>query len=272
MASRAGKIDGIVDGVQGPLGEWREGPDLLDLVAEELDAQRLAARAREDVDEPTADRNLPALLDSLDALVAGVGQCLDEVVEARTVLTREPDELRAIIRGRHAFRERASGDADHAAACEDVERAGTLADEVGRRLESGAGTHATAREEGHARGIGVPADSLGDVTCLLVLGEEADERALERTMQRREEKRERRLRNAGVRREGVDERAEALIRGERVDETGERRCRWVHAAGGNRVPRRDGTAANADETPPRVARGAGPTNAPRGTPVSLRSR
>ena len=51
------------------------------VVAEELDAERLAARAREHVDEPAAHGDLPALLDALDALVARERELLDERVE-----------------------------------------------------------------------------------------------------------------------------------------------------------------------------------------------
>ena len=53
-----------------PLREGREGADLLDLVAVELDAKRLPARGREDVDEPTAHRELSALLGPIDPFVA----------------------------------------------------------------------------------------------------------------------------------------------------------------------------------------------------------
>ena len=61
---------GLVDRVERALRERRERPDLLDLVSEELDAQRLAAGAREDVDETAAHGDLPALLHPLDAFVA----------------------------------------------------------------------------------------------------------------------------------------------------------------------------------------------------------
>ena len=53
----------------------------LDLVAEELHAKRLSPRAREHVHEPAAHRDLPALLDALDALVARERELLHERVE-----------------------------------------------------------------------------------------------------------------------------------------------------------------------------------------------
>ena len=45
----------------------RERADLLDLVAEELHAQRVLLRGREDVDDATPDRELAASLDEVDA-------------------------------------------------------------------------------------------------------------------------------------------------------------------------------------------------------------
>ena len=72
------------------LGERREGADLLDLVAEELDPQRLAAGRREDVDQAAADRELSAVLDALDAFVAGERELLREPVDAWRVADGDP--------------------------------------------------------------------------------------------------------------------------------------------------------------------------------------
>jgi hypothetical protein len=58
-----------LDLAKSALRERREGADLLDLVTEELDPQRLAAGGREDVDQAAADGELPPLLDALDPLV-----------------------------------------------------------------------------------------------------------------------------------------------------------------------------------------------------------
>ena len=54
----------LVDRMQRALRERRERADALDLVAEELDAERLAAGRREDVDDAAADGELAALLDA----------------------------------------------------------------------------------------------------------------------------------------------------------------------------------------------------------------
>ena len=118
----------------------------------------------------------------------------------------------------------------------DVERPRALADEVSGRLEPRPCVHAAAREQRHAVGVEVPGDGLGDVARLLVLREQADERAAEIHVQRREDEWERRLGDTRVRRKVVRERTEAVARGERVDEAGERGDCVVHAAGGIRIP------------------------------------
>ena len=70
-ASLDGRIDhGAVDRMERPLREGRERAYLLDLVAVELDAKRLATRGREDVDEPAAHCELSALLGPIDPFVA----------------------------------------------------------------------------------------------------------------------------------------------------------------------------------------------------------
>ena len=61
----------LVDRMEGALREGREGADALDLVAEELDAERLAPGGRVDVDDASAKRELASLLRLVDALVAG---------------------------------------------------------------------------------------------------------------------------------------------------------------------------------------------------------
>ena len=89
-------------------------------------------------------------------------------------------------------------------------------------LEAGSRVNPTAREQRDLCRIDVPPDRLGEITCFLVLGEEAHERAAERAVERGEKKREHGLGDTRVRREAVCERAKALARGERVDEPRER--------------------------------------------------
>ncbi len=144
---------------------------MLDLVAEELDAERLTSGARKDVDETAAHGDLPALFDPLDALVAGQRELLDEAVEAALQLGAKTDRRGSLACGRDPLGERACGDADEAAALEHLECTGALPDEVGRRLEAGAGPNAAARKEGDTRRLAVPAHRLGDVARLFVLGQ-----------------------------------------------------------------------------------------------------
>ncbi len=79
-----------LDLAEGALGVGREGADRLDLLAEEVDPQRLASRAREDVEQPSPDRELAALLDPLDPLVAGVGERVGEPVDSGGGAPHEP--------------------------------------------------------------------------------------------------------------------------------------------------------------------------------------
>ena len=89
--------DGVVGRVQRALRERREGAHLLDLVAEELDPERLAAGGREHVDDATAHGELAALVDPLDALVPGERELPGEPVDPR--LVADPKRERARSRG-----------------------------------------------------------------------------------------------------------------------------------------------------------------------------
>ena len=204
--------------MQRTLRERRERADLLDVVPEELDSQRLASSAREDVDEASTNRDLAPLLDALHALVPGERELLDERVEIARAGACQPNDRCPFLRRRHALGERACRHAYEPSVAQDVEGAGPFADQVRGRIEPRVRADATARQERNRRGIDEPADSLGDVARILVLGEHADERAFERRVQRPEEERQRGLGHARVRRERVDERGEALARGELVDE------------------------------------------------------
>ena len=81
--------DRMVRGMQRALRERGEGADLLDLVAEELDAERLATGRGKDVDDPAADGELTTLVDAVDALVAGERERLRQPVDPRLVADTE---------------------------------------------------------------------------------------------------------------------------------------------------------------------------------------
>ena len=179
--------DGVVDGVQRPLGERREGSHLLDLVAVELDAERLAAGRREDVDNAAANGELAALLGTLDPFVAGQRERLREAVEPGLVAYPKTNARRALRCGRRPLRERRRRGADEPALREHVEGAGSLANEVRRRLEAGAPAHAATRQQCDAVGADEPTRSVGRVAGVRVLGQQADESPVEVLVQRREE-------------------------------------------------------------------------------------
>ena len=213
---------GLVNRVERALRERRERPDLLDVVSEELHAQRLAAGAREDVHETAAHCELPALFHPLDAFVARDGERLDESVEAGAVRATEVHDIGSCLPRRDALGERPRRDADEPASFDYLERASALPDEVSGWLEAGSRVNPAAREQCDLCRIDVPADRLGEIARFLVLGEEAHERAAERAVECGEKKRENRLGDACVRREVVCECAKAFALGESVDEPRER--------------------------------------------------
>jgi len=87
------------------LGERGERPHLLDLVAEELDAQRLSPGAREDIDDPSSNGDLPALVGTLAPLVPGEGKRFDELLEGESDPRGESQRHRARRRRRDPFGE-----------------------------------------------------------------------------------------------------------------------------------------------------------------------
>ena len=104
---------------------------------------------------------------------------------------------------------------------EHVERAGALADEVGRRLEPRVPADAAAGQERDALRSEEPPGRLRRVAGVRVLGEQADERAPERFVQRGEQERQGRLGDAGARGQRGRELPQALVsgklEGERVE-------------------------------------------------------
>ncbi len=78
---------------------------------------------------------MPALLDLVDALVAGERELLGEHVDARLCAETDLNRLRAGSRRGRPLGEGERRGEDEAAGGEDVERPGPLPDEVRRRLE-----------------------------------------------------------------------------------------------------------------------------------------
>ena len=240
------RVDGdVVCGVKRALGEGREGTHLLDLVAEQLDAERFTPRGGEDVDDPAAHGELPALVHPIDTLVPRKGERCGEAVGSRLVADPQLHDGRTRSRGWEPFRKGCDGCADEAPGVEDVKRAIPLAHEMGGRSEAGLVRDATTREERDLVRIAEPARSVGRVACCCVVGEQHEQWAPDLLVERRENQREHGLGHPGACREHPDERGEALVPAELVDEGGERRGSQrasvgggrVHAFGGDRAPR-----------------------------------
>ena len=169
----------------------------LDLVAEELDPQRLAAGRREDVDEPAADGELAALLDALDALVAGERELLGEPVDPGLLAGGELDAAPAAASG---------GGIRSASAAADAQTSPPAASTSSARARSptrcGGGSspdsHATPRL-GKQRDLlvaEVPAAASAASRASASSGSSDDERPLEPQVERRQEERQRRLGDA----------------------------------------------------------------------------
>ena len=213
-----GVHDRVLYRVERPLGEGREGAHGLDLVPEEVDAERLAARRREDVEDAAPHRKLAALLDAVGASVTGEGELLREPVQSRLGSDLESDGGGSGAQRRHPLRKRRGRGADEAPRGEDVERAGALADEVGRGLEPRAVVDAAAREERDALVAEQPRRSLRDVARVAVLRRNEHERTRQPLVQRREHERQGGLGNACARWQGLCERGKTLVLGELADE------------------------------------------------------
>ena len=78
-----------------------EVADLLDLVAPELDAQRVVLGGREDIEDAAPDGEVAALLDQLGAGVAGVDQVGDDVGQFAAGVSRAQDDRAQLTQPRY---------------------------------------------------------------------------------------------------------------------------------------------------------------------------
>ena len=100
-------------------------------------AERLAAGCREDVDQAAAHRELAAVVDPLDALVARERELLREAFDADLDARRQLERRGPRAAGGRQLGDRVRRRAHEPAARENGQRARSLADEVRRRLEPG---------------------------------------------------------------------------------------------------------------------------------------
>ena len=216
----AGRIDRrAVDRAERALRERRERADLLDLVAEELDAERLAPGRREDVDEPAADGELAALLDALDALVARRGEVLGERVEARA---------RRRLRTRSGAGRAARGGRPSAIAAADAQTRPPCSSTSSARARSptrcGGGSRPLPQctpRDGNSATRSSPANhpaASAASRASASSGRSDDQPAIELLVQRREQQRQHRLGDARARRQRSCELLQALLCAEALDE------------------------------------------------------
>ena len=95
------------------LGEGREPAQRLDLVAEQVDPDRAVLGRREQVEQAAADRELAAVLDLVDALVAGRDEVERGLVEVDQLADAQLEAVRAHRGIGHLLRQRDGADHDH---------------------------------------------------------------------------------------------------------------------------------------------------------------
>ena len=126
---------------QAALGERGEPAQRLDLDVEQVDADGALLGRRVDVEQAAADRELPALLDLVDALVAGRDELLRGLVEVEQVADAQHEAVRAQLRVRHLLGQRGGADHDDrllgalGRVGQRVQRGDAQADEVRRRRQ-----------------------------------------------------------------------------------------------------------------------------------------
>ena len=125
-----------------------EGAQALDLVAPELDAQRVAERGI-DVDEAAAHGELAAGAHLLDALVAERGEARDGGVEVDLLARRERQRPWLELERQEPLEQGHGLGDDHAAGGERRQRLLALADHVRRGRHVGAVEHAARRQHRH---------------------------------------------------------------------------------------------------------------------------
>ena len=88
------------------LGEGREPAQRLDLVVEEVDADGALLRGGVDVEQPAADRELAAVLDLVDPLVARRHEVGGRLVEVQQLADAQREAVRAQLRVGHLLAQR----------------------------------------------------------------------------------------------------------------------------------------------------------------------
>ena len=184
-SSAAGAISIASRLAEAALGEGREEADRLDLDVEEVDADRAVLGGRVEVEDAAADGELPAVVDLVDALVAGGHELLADLVEVEQVADADGEGVRAQRRVGHLLAQRDRADHDDrrllavgALREQRVERGDAQADEVRRRREVRLVGHAAAGVEAHRARVEPRAQVGGEVARLAVVARDHERRAV----------------------------------------------------------------------------------------------
>ena len=172
---------------QAALGEGGEEADRLDLDVEEVDAHRAVLGGRVEVEDAAADGELAAVVDLVDALVAGGHELLADLVEVEQVADADGEGVRAQRRVGDLLAQRHRADHDDrrllavgALGEQRVERGHAQADEVRRRREVRLVGHAAAGVEAHGPRLEPRAQVGGEVARLAVVARHHERRAVGR--------------------------------------------------------------------------------------------
>ena len=165
------------------LGERREPAQRLDLVVEQVDADRALLRGRVDVEQAAADGELAAVVDLVDAVVARGDEVVRRLVEVEQLADAQREAVRAQRGVGDLLAQRDGRDDDdrrlRAGALVEhrVERGDAEADEVRRRREVRLVGDAAARVEADGPRAQPRAQVGGEVARGPVVGRDDDRRA-----------------------------------------------------------------------------------------------
>ena len=164
------------------LGERGEPAQRLDLVVEQVDADRALLGRRIDVEQPAAHGELAAIVDLVDALVAGGDEVGGRLVEVEQLAEAEREAVRAQRRVGDLLAERDRGDDDDrrllpfAAVEHGVEGGDAQADEVRRRRQVRLVGDAAARVEADGARAQPGPQVLRELACGAVVAGDDDRR------------------------------------------------------------------------------------------------
>ena len=164
------------------LGERREPAQRLDLDVEHVDAHGAVLGRRVDVEQAAAGRELAAVVDLVDALVARRDEVAHAVVEVEQVADAQREGVRAQARVGDLLGERDGGHDDDrrrgaAGFQERVQRRDAQADEMRRRREVRLVRDAAARVEAHPPRVQPRAQVAGEIARLAVVAGDDERRA-----------------------------------------------------------------------------------------------